>query len=145
MRHWEPETATAAPSSETGWASSDVDLLVGGGATMHIEEPAKYLVPARLGSIIHRDGMDTADVDARIRSARSAFRALRQCLFARKDVTLEGSKRAVYTALILSVLLYGSESRVLTEELWGELLLSAHFFLLFFLEGEGGRFIPVLF
>ena len=41
-------------------------------------------------------------------------------MFARKDVTLEG-KRAVYTALILSVLLYGSESWVLTEELWGKL------------------------
>ena len=81
----------------------------------YIKESAKFL-----GSIIHRDGTDTADVDARIRSAKGAFGALRQCLFARKDVTLEG-KRAVYTALILSVLLYGSESRVLTEELWGKL------------------------
>ena len=31
---------------------------VSGGAAMHIEESAKYL-----GSIIHRDGTDTADVD----------------------------------------------------------------------------------
>jgi hypothetical protein len=68
-----------------------------------------------LGSIIHRDGTDTADVDARTRSAKGAFGALRQCLFARKDITLEG-KRAVYTALILSVFLYGSESWMLTED-----------------------------
>jgi hypothetical protein len=77
---------------------------------MHIEESAKYL-----GSIIHRNGTDTADVDARIRSAKGAFGALRQCLIARKDVTLEG-KSAVYTALILSALLCGSESWVFTED-----------------------------
>jgi hypothetical protein len=45
--------------------------------------------------IIHRDGTDTADVDARIRSTKGAFGVLRQCLlFARKDDALEKGKRA---------------------------------------------------
>jgi hypothetical protein len=102
--HAAPRACYNDYSTFDGADFSDVDL--GSGATMHIEESAKYL-----GSIIHRDGTDTADVDARIRSAKGAFGALRQCLFARKDVTLEG-KRAVYTALILYPLCTSLRQRV---------------------------------
>jgi hypothetical protein len=92
--HAAPRACYDDYSTFDGANFSDVDL--GGRATMHIEESAKYLY---LGSIIHRDGTDTFDVDARIRSAKGAFGALlgSACSRARMSHwTLEG-KRAVYT------------------------------------------------
>ena len=62
-----------------------------------------------LGSMLSVDGTDTLDVDARIAKASAAFGALAECLFRSTSVTF-AAKAAAYRALILSVLLYGSES-----------------------------------
>ena len=61
-----------------------------------------------LGSLIADSGRIDVEVDKRIASASKAFGALRQAVF--KDAHLsENSKRQVYKACVLSVLLYGSE------------------------------------
>ena len=55
-----------------------------------------------------------------IKSATSAFGALRGCFFANKDINLI-DKGKVYVAICLSVLLYGSECWRLTEKLYNKL------------------------
>ena len=57
---------------------------------------------------------------ARIKSATSAFDALRGCFFANKDINLI-DKGKVYVAICLSVLLYGSECWRPTEKLYNKL------------------------
>ena len=69
-----------------------------------------------LGSIVTADLRDATDVDNRIASATSAFGALHRCVFSTKDISLV-VKKAVYIAIVLSILLYGSESWCLTEVL----------------------------
>ena len=69
-----------------------------------------------LGSIVTADLRDATDVDNRIASATSAFGALHRCVFSTKDISLD-VKKAVYIAIVLSILLYGSESWCLTEML----------------------------
>ena len=73
-----------------------------------------------LGSVITRNCRDTADVETRIKKAGNAFGALRKCLFASTQVSF-AAKKMVYMGLILSILLYGSESWSLTENLYQQL------------------------
>lgn len=73
-----------------------------------------------LGSIIHQTLSSDADVDARITKARAAFGALRSCFFARTRVAGK-DKGIVFVALCLSILLYGSESWCLREDLFQRL------------------------
>jgi len=69
-----------------------------------------------LGSRIHRSLQDDADVDGRIKSATCAFGALKKSIFGSKHIK-PATKKAVYLAIILNILLYGAESWCLTEKL----------------------------
>ena len=67
-----------------------------------------------LGSIINHDLRESEDDDNRIKKASQAFGALRRGIFTSKSTSFN-VKKAVYTALILSVLIHGAESWSLTE------------------------------
>ena len=62
-----------------------------------------------LGSIIADNGRIDAEVDKRIANASKAFGALRQAVFNDRHLSVL-TKRLIYQACVLSVLLYGSES-----------------------------------
>ena len=68
-----------------------------------------------LGSILSRDCKDDLDVVTRIDLAAAAFGSLRDCLFSSTRICLE-AKKIVFEALILTILLYGSECWSLTEK-----------------------------
>lgn len=57
---------------------------------------------------------------SRINKASNAFGALRKCIFASRSINNE-AKKSVYEGLILSILLYGSESWCITEKLFNML------------------------
>ena len=61
-----------------------------------------------LGSLIADSGRMDMDVDRRVAQASKAFGALRKSVFMDKNLSL-ATKRKVYNACVLSVLLYGSE------------------------------------
>ena len=61
-----------------------------------------------LGSTIASSGAMDPDVDRRVAQASHAFCALRKAVFLDKDLTLT-TKRKVYQACVLSILLYGAE------------------------------------
>ena len=61
-----------------------------------------------LGPTIQSSGRAEVDVSRRLAQASKAFRALRKAVFGNKDMTLK-TKRAIYQACVLSVLMYGSE------------------------------------
>ena len=61
-----------------------------------------------LGSIIAANGRMDADVEKRLSQASKAFGALRKPVFSDKNLSLR-TKREVYQACVISVLLYGSE------------------------------------
>ena len=61
-----------------------------------------------LGSLLVPSLSSTAEVDKRLTAAGGAFGALRKCVFGNKDISYR-VKGKVYQALILSILLYGSE------------------------------------
>ena len=87
------------------------DVQMPGGRSMHIVDKFKYL-----GDYVARDCTDVCAVDARVADAGRAFGALRRCLFASHSVSF-AAKKAVYEALILSILLYGCECWCMTEVL----------------------------
>jgi hypothetical protein len=72
-----------------------------------------------LGSIIHSSLTSEADVDRRIKSATAAFGALKN-IFTNRNIDLK-IKGRIYTALCLSILLYGSEVWCLKEDLFHRL------------------------
>ena len=76
---------------------------------------AKYL-----GSMMSRECTDNTDVDARIAAVSRAFGALSKFVFKSRSTSLP-AKRAAYVALVLSILLYGSECWCLTARLWQKL------------------------
>ena len=61
-----------------------------------------------LGSMITASGRMDVDVEKRIAQASRAFGALRKAVFMDRDLKLE-TKRKIYQACVLSVLMYGSE------------------------------------
>ena len=61
-----------------------------------------------LGSLVSQDGRSHEEVDQRIAQASKAFGALRCAVFKDNNLSIK-TKRAVYQACVLSVLLYGSE------------------------------------
>ena len=61
-----------------------------------------------LGSLLVPSLKSTTEVDKRLAAASGAFGALRKCVFGNKDISYRVQGK-VYQALILSVLLYGSE------------------------------------
>ena len=72
-----------------------------------------------LGSLVHHSLTSDADVNKRIMAASAAFGALRSvlCNFALSE-NLRGQ---VYTALVLTILLYGCEVWCLREDLFAKL------------------------
>ena len=62
-----------------------------------------------LGSVVASSGRMDADIDRRIAQASKAFGALKRSVLQDHDLTTH-TKRLVYNACVLSVLLYGSES-----------------------------------
>ena len=73
-----------------------------------------------LGSMLSSDCSDTEDVRRRIAKASSAFGAVRAEIFANRNVFFE-AKKLIYEGLILPILLYGSETWCLTEDLFNRL------------------------
>jgi len=61
-----------------------------------------------LGSLLVPSLSSAADVDKRLVAAGGAFGALRKCVFGNKDISYKVQGK-VYRALVLSILLYGSE------------------------------------
>jgi hypothetical protein len=72
-----------------------------------------------LGSIVHHSLTSEEDVDKHIISALAAFGALKYIL-TNKDIDLK-VKGSTYVALCLSILLYGSETWCLQEDLFNRL------------------------
>ena len=68
-----------------------------------------------LGSVISSSGRIDDDIDARLAKASRAFGALRKAVFLDKNLKLE-TKRKVYEACVLSVLLYGSECWIMLRK-----------------------------
>jgi hypothetical protein len=73
-----------------------------------------------LGSLISENLTSDADVDKRIRSAVAAFGALDKAIFSNKRINIK-TRGQVYQALVLTILLYGSECWCLTEKLFNRL------------------------
>jgi hypothetical protein len=107
--------AMYCPGRGVSYEDADTSFLpaVNGGVTF--TRDFRYL-----GSIIDDNLKDDKDVDSRIKKATAAFGALSKCVFRRKDVKLS-TKKKVYEALVLSILLYGCESWNLTVKLRNKL------------------------
>ena len=102
----EASTYDGADLSHVRWAD---------GSHMPVVLKFKYL-----GSIIASDGKVVADVDARLDVATKAFGMLRKGIFASKSVSTT-AKHFVYLAVVMSILLYGSECWSLTEAMMHKL------------------------
>ena len=61
-----------------------------------------------LGSLIAESGWSHEEVDRRIAHASRAFGALRRAVFKDSNLSVK-TKRSVYNACLMTVLLYGSE------------------------------------
>ena len=106
------EILFCAADSRTHTGFVDLSPITwGDGYHMPVVEHFKYL-----GSYLSRDCTDNHDVDSRIESAGKAFGALRKCLFSSSTVSF-AAKRAVYTTVVLTILLSGCECWSLTEKL----------------------------
>ena len=68
-----------------------------------------------LGSTLARDGEVMVDVVSRIAKASKAFGCLRGSIFSNPVLSIS-TKRAVYRATVLSVLLYGAETWTLKAD-----------------------------
>ncbi len=83
-----------------------------------------------LGSLVTNNLDDSAEVDDSMRSAPAALASLRVQLFGCKVVKSanknDASAGAYYVNLVLGLLLYGSESWSLTQELRRRLLQTFH-------------------
>ena len=89
-----------------GHGVSDEDRLpLSLGQTDIIERVSSF---PYLGSLMSEDGRSHEEVDRRIAGASRAFRALRRAVFKDSNLSIQ-TKRAVYQACVLAVLLYGSE------------------------------------
>ena len=68
-----------------------------------------------LGSVITSSGRMTVEVDKRVAQALRAFGALRKAVFIDKHLKIT-TKRKIYNACVMSVLLYGAECWVLLKK-----------------------------
>ena len=87
-----------------GLNESDVRPVQVEGGSVDVVQDFTYL-----GANISRDGEITNEVTRRIARAARAFGCLRVPVFKNKDLSL-ATKRAVYRAVVLAVLLYGAET-----------------------------------
>ena len=101
----------SAPSSTytdpSTYDNRDLDHLAGNRYLPVVKE-FRYL-----GTLLSRTCKDDGDVMSRINRASNAFGALRKCIFASRSINNE-AKKSFYEGLILSILLYGSESWCIT-------------------------------
>ncbi len=76
-----------------------------------------------LGSIIDSSLTSDADVDMRIKAANSSFGALKNVLGVLTSLSVDLRVQGmIYNALVLSILLYGSEAWCLREDIFNRLL-----------------------
>ena len=92
--------------SDDDYFSLDPVVVDGAGSTITIVDNVKYL-----GGILTTDAKDDKDVDTRIKKANGAFGGLRKCFFANQSISLD-TKRIVYLTVIVSILLFGSETQI---------------------------------
>ena len=85
-------------------AESDVESIQTGSGAVEVVDSFPYL-----GSIVASDGDVTSELSARIAKAARAFGCLRKPIFQNSNLSLS-TKRAVYRAMVMSVLLYGAET-----------------------------------
>ena len=95
------KTKHIAAGRET--TTPDITPLQVNGGTIDIVDEFQYL-----GSVIAASGRIDSEVERRIAQASRAFGALRKAVFLDKNLNLK-SKKAIYQACVLTVLLYGSE------------------------------------
>ena len=93
------------------------NIELGNGTFMPVVSEFQYL-----GSFLTQDCKDDRDVVNRIEAAGAAFGALRHSVFSSPYISFQ-TKKIVYLALIITILLYGSESWSLTEKLLHKLRL----------------------
>ena len=99
------------PAARKDSSSGDQsDIAVDGDGFISFSTEFKYL-----GSIVHNSLKPDADIDYRISKATSAFGALRKCFFNDRRANL-AEKGRVFTTLIPTILLYGSESWCLRQD-----------------------------
>ena len=112
-------TATAATvnlkiniskTKEIRFNNSNTDDLVVGDTPIERVSQFTYL-----GSVIAADGGATLDINARIQKARGAFARLRK-VWVSKEIK-RSTKLSIFNACVKSVLLYGCESWLVTEDL----------------------------
>ena len=105
------------PKSRQPHASGDTSqvVLANGGGFIDFVQEFKYL-----GSLVHHSLSSDADVNMRIKSASAAFGALRKSVLSNRDAELK-VKGKIYVALVVNILLYGSESWCLREDLFNRL------------------------
>ena len=97
--------------------TSRLDIRNANGSTVGFVDFTKEF--KYLGSIIDSSLTSDADVNMRIKSATSAFGALKNVLSSLSvDLRVKGR---IYNALVLSILLYGSEAWCLREDLFNRL------------------------
>ena len=89
---------------QTGEGADDISIDFGASGVVQEVNESKYL-----GSLITNDGSMTKEITARIAKAGGVFAAMRRNVFAVKAMSKEVKLR-VYSASVLSVLLYGSET-----------------------------------
>ena len=69
-----------------------------------------------LGSVVDSSGRIDADVNRRVAQASKAFGALRKAVFLDKNLRM-ATKRKIYNACVLSVLLYGAECWIPSDDM----------------------------
>jgi exonuclease III len=103
--------ALFCPGCSRSYEDGDTSAIVfDDDACVTFVESFKYL-----GSYIHHSLKDDFDVDQRISAASKIFGMLRENVFSHKKVSYR-AKRAAYTAIVLSTLLYGSETWTLSAK-----------------------------
>ena len=108
-----PEIMYRDPETFDGQDLSNIEF--GNDLYMPVVASFKYL-----GSVLTRNCRDDEDVALRLKTAGNVFGALRKSVFSSAKVSYD-AKKVVYEGLILSILLYGSESWCLTERLYNQL------------------------
>ena len=91
-------------ASGDGLSVADTAPLQADGGEIEIVKNFTYL-----GSVVSNDGDISEDIKRRLAKASHVFGCLRLSIFANSNVSL-GTKRAVYQATVLAVLLYGAET-----------------------------------
>ena len=86
-----------------GIHNADVESIPVGDGVIECVSEFSYL-----GSIIAANGRIDREIDKRIGNASRAFGALRQAVFKDSNLTIT-TKRLIYEACVLSMLLYGVE------------------------------------